>query len=153
MILIVHYNTPELTEALVRSINKWDPGFWEITVFDNSDRRRFPDGVADNVRIIDNTEGQIIDFRAFLRQYPTMFGEEFNDWASAKHTYTIDRCFDLLPDGFLLMDSDILLKRSPREFVDRSVAWSGTRRIYQTPKGDRQRLWPFLCWINVPVAR
>ena len=38
-IAIVHYNTPELTGALVQSIRKWMPAA-HITIFENSDDPR-----------------------------------------------------------------------------------------------------------------
>ena len=42
-IAIVHYNTPELTGALVQSIRKWMPAA-NVTIFENSDdpRRKLP---------------------------------------------------------------------------------------------------------------
>lgn len=153
-VLIVHFNTPELTRALVHSIRKQCRGDVRINVFDNSDKRPLPKWGG--VRIFDNTKGQLIDFRKFLEQYPDRFGDEGtrrNDWASAKHMKTIDYCFDLLPDGFILMDSDILLKQDITWMADRRFAWAGWRRQYKTPLGYRTRLWPFLCWLNVPVLR
>lgn len=150
-VLIVHFNTPELTRALVYSIRKQCRGDVRINVFDNSDKRPFPE--MDGVRVFDNTHGQLIDFRKFLSGYPERFGEWGNDWASARHAKTIDYCFDLLPDGFVLMDSDILLKRDITWMADRRYAWSGWRRLYGTPAGTRERLWPFLCWLNVPMLR
>jgi len=53
-----------------------------INVFDNSDKRPFPE--MDGVRVFDNTHGQLIDFRKFLSGYPKRFGEWKNDWASAR---------------------------------------------------------------------
>lgn len=153
-ILIVHYNTPELTGALVRSIWKWcGKDGVRINVFDNSTERPFPE--TEGVRIWDNTRGQLIDFKEFLGRYPLRFGEaeRGNDWASAKHCWTVDYCFDLLPGGFLLMDSDILLKGDVLWMADQGVAWSGWRRLYKTPRGVQERLWPFLCWLNVPMLR
>ena len=152
-VVIVHFNTPVLTTALVKSIRKWCGNDVKVNVFDNSDRAPFPQ--MDGVRIYDNTRGQLIDFKKFLAQYPERFGEveKQNDWASAKHCKTIDYCFDLFPDGFLLMDSDILLKKDVRWMADRRFAWSGWRRLYKTPYGVKERLWPFLCWLNVPVLR
>ena len=62
-VAIVHYNTPELTEAAIRSVWKHTPGC-RITVFDNSDKREFR--YKDDVAVIDNTRGQIIDFEMML---------------------------------------------------------------------------------------
>lgn len=152
-VLIVHFNTPELTQALVKSIRKFSRKEVRINVFDNSDKRPFPP--MDGVRIIDNTKGQLIDFNRFLAGYPERFGdvERKNDWGSAKHSKTIDYCFDLFPDGFILMDSDILLKQDYTWMADTRFAWSGWRRVYKTPYGYKERVWPFLCWINVPMLR
>ena len=58
----VNFNTPELVDALIKSIYK-NSGVPEkdinIIVFDNSDKRPF---VSDKVTVLDNTKGQIIDF-------------------------------------------------------------------------------------------
>lgn len=152
-VLIVHFNTPELTKALLKSIRKFARKEVRVTIFDNSTTRPFPE--TEGVRIIDNTRGQLIDFKKFLAGYPERFGEDEkrNDWASAKHSKTIDYCFDLFPDGFILMDSDILLKQDFTWMADKRFAWSGWRRVYQTPYGNKERIWPFLCWINVPMLR
>ncbi len=39
---IVHFNTPELTEACVLSVRKHGGKDYRIVVFDNSDKRPFP---------------------------------------------------------------------------------------------------------------
>lgn len=152
-VVIVHFNTPELTQALLMSIRKFARKEVRVTIFDNSTTKPFPE--TEGVRIIDNTRGQLIDFKKFLAGYPERFGddEKRNDWASAKHSKTIDYCFDLFPDGFILMDSDILLKQDFTWMADKRFAWAGWRRVYQTPYGNKERIWPFLCWINVPMLR
>ena len=40
-VAIVHYNTPELTEALVKSIRKHGGEEYQVVIFDNSDERPF----------------------------------------------------------------------------------------------------------------
>ena len=69
-IAIVHYNTPELTGALVRSIRKWMPTV-QITIFENSDdpRRKLPP-MGRRVWYLDNTRGQVVDFDAILARHP-----------------------------------------------------------------------------------
>ena len=67
-IVIVHYNTPKLTECLVKSINKFVEGA-KIFIFDNSNKSPFT-AKFDNVTIYDNTNGQIIDFDEWLKKYP-----------------------------------------------------------------------------------
>ena len=145
---IVHYNTPELTAALVRSIRKFTSGC-HITVLDNSDKRPFEP--SDGVSVLDNTRGQLVDFKALLGRYPDQ-QPTCNDQGSAKHIASVDYLFDILTDGFVLMDSDILLKRDIGIFWDESVAWMGSaeppRYSFMTP-----RLAPYLLWLNVPMLR
>ena len=56
-IVIVHYNTPLLTECLVRSINLFVKDAI-IYIFDNSDERPFT-AHFDNVLVLDSTKGEI----------------------------------------------------------------------------------------------
>lgn len=67
-ILIIHYNTPYLTECLVRSINLFVKDAI-IYIFDNSNEKPFT-AKFDNVTVFDNTKGQIIDFNKWLEKYP-----------------------------------------------------------------------------------
>lgn len=144
---IVHYNTPELTGALVRSLRKWSPSVG-ITVFDNSDRRPFP--AADGVTVIDNTRGQVVDFEAMIACHPYR-RPSFNGFASAKHIASVDALFDLLPGGFLLLDSDVLLMRDVTDLFDKTVAWKGYEEQFPDASYHRIRLHPFCLWINVPM--
>lgn len=151
-ILIIHYNTPELTEAAVRSVRKYCGEKWHVTIFDNSDKRPFWKPM-DGVTVLDNTKGQLIDFEEMMSHYPDRC-KTYNDYGSAKHCKSVDYCFDILKDGFVLMDSDVVLKQYAGFLVDKSVAWSGmvdcnTRRYGVTVN----RVLPFLCWINVPMLR
>ena len=149
-VCIVHFNTPMLTRATIRSIWKNTPDC-KITVFDNSDK--YPFGRMEGVNVIDNTFGQIINFERFLRNYPNKM-HTYNNWGSAKHTYTIDYLFNLFHDGFVLADSDILVKQDISDFFDESAIFSG--KIYSNPAMRTRfvpRLLPFLCWINVPMCR
>lgn len=147
----VHYNTPELTTALVRSIRKWMPEC-DITVFDNSNRRPFPP--MEGVRIIDNTRQQLVNFDAFLEQYPQR-DQTKSQCGSVKHTMSVEKLWEYLPDGFILFDADVLLKQSVADFVDPSVPWTGEIQHAMLIGGHplRQRLLPFCCWINVPMCR
>ena len=40
-IAIIHFNTPELTEALIKSIRKHGGEEYKVVIFDNSDERPF----------------------------------------------------------------------------------------------------------------
>lgn len=152
-IVIIHYNTPELTEATIRSVRKQCGDGWHITVFDNSDRVPFWKPM-NGVSVIDNTKGQVIDFEKMLSHYPERGETEDSNWGSAKHCKSVDYCFDLFPDGFILMDSDIVLKRDISDLCDDSVAWSGWVHCNTKFLGYTvYRVCPFLCWINVPMLR
>ena len=147
-VAIVHYNTPELTRATILSIRKHTPGC-NVYVFDNSDRRPFVP--MDGVTVLDNTRGQLVDFDAILSRYPGMI-ETGNNYGSVKHSLSVDYLFDVLTDGFVLMDSDVLLKRDISSLFDPRCIWSG-----EVFPGSRKKpvptLIPFLCWINVPFCK
>ena len=67
-VAIVHFNTPELTEACIMSVRKHGGMDYHITVFDNSDQRPFTANM-EGVTVIDNTKGQVIDFNKELAKY------------------------------------------------------------------------------------
>jgi len=160
-VLIVNYNTQELTAAAIRSLWKHHPDA-RVTVFDNSDAFPFvPDRQNKIVNcklsngkleVIDNTQGQLIDWDQWLEQFPEKMNNTQNNWGSAKHCYTVDYCLDRFPDGFLLMDSDILLTRDVSDLCDPSQAFVGET----APDPCRShfsvlRVLPMLCWINTPM--
>ena len=156
-VAVVHYNTPKLTRAAILSLWKHTPGC-RVVVFDNSDR--LPVGGCSEwdelrksplVTVVDNTEGQLISFGELLEQYPgrQAFDRNMSNFGSAKHTASVDRLFDMLPDGFVLMDSDVLIRQDISPIVDRGAAASGMLR----PNDGVMRLLPLLCWLNVPVLR
>lgn len=147
-VAIVHYNTPRLTTALVRSLRRFSPEC-RITVFDNSDLFRFPQ--MDGVRIIDNTRGQLVNFEQLLARYPGRL-QTVNDHASAKHIASVETLFGYLPDGFVLLDSDVLVKADISPLFDTSVPWAGMVE-HPSESFKRVRLAPYLLWINVPMCR
>ena len=147
--VIVHYNTPELTEAAIKSLWKNTPDV-RVTVFDNSDKRPFP--AMDGVTILDNTKGQLVDFDKMLERYPDKIKTACN-WGSEKHIASVDYMFDVYPDGFLLLDSDILIKKDVSAFFPRKLAWMGA--IEHKPKFWFQavRCFPMILWLNVPMLK
>lgn len=152
-ILIVHYNTPVLIDKLIRSINKTTPNA-DIYVFDNSDAKPF-ENIHGNVTLFDNTKGQYIDFDKWLSGYPTHLtsGAVHNRWASAKHAYTIQYCMDnLIKDEFVLLDSDVLVKKDLSELVDSSMCFCGTVEPESIDHMDIIRIPPFVCYINVKMC-
>lgn len=148
-VVIVHYNSPELTGAAIRSLNKTTPGC-RVHLFDNSDSRPFTEKIP-NVEVIDNTNGQVIDFEEFLKDYPDRVMEDMakSNFGSAKHCKSVDYMMDILPDGFILMDSDVLIKKNIKPFRDMVYSVSGV----EFGKHKVVLFQPFLCWINVPMLR
>lgn len=155
-VLIIHYNTPELTRAAILSLWKHTPGV-RVTVFDNSDSRPFAtDGLEayGKVNIIDNTKGQIVDWQQWLSTFPDKVPTPENEWGSAKHCYSVEQCLDRFPEGFILMDSDVLIKRDVTELADRNAAWKGGVQVNTRRFGlVIPRVIPYLCWINTPLLR
>ena len=149
-IAIIHYNTPAMTAALIRSIRKYNPDC-SITVFDNSDQVPLPRNLG--VNIIDNTQGQIIDFKAMIQRYPRRL-PTINNYASAKHIASVDYLFDALPDGFLLLDSDTLVKKDLTPFFDNDYLWVGMMdEIHNLQSWHHPRMAPYALYINVPLCR
>ena len=136
-ILIVNYNTQELTDACIKSINKTSPGF-NIHVFDNSDESPY-NNTFDNVSVIDNTKGQVIDFGKFLENYP----DRMEPCYSSKHCYTIQKFIDMFGKPFILLDSDVLIKKDLSGIWDKNQAFVGEIR--------GGRVLPFACFINPEI--
>ena len=67
-IAIINYNTPELTEAAIMSIRKHGGEDYRVVIFDNSNARPFTKKMR-GVEVIDNTEGQVINFDKELEKF------------------------------------------------------------------------------------
>ena len=149
-VCIVHFNTPVLTAHLVKSINKHTPGT-NIYIFDNSDKRPFVNAF-NNVTVFDNTKGQIINFDQWLKKYPNRekSGGKANKWGSAKHAYSVEKCMELIGEPFILLDSDVLIKKDFTPLYDDVVCYKG-EVIYQ-PNSKVKRVLPFICFINTPMC-
>ncbi len=91
-VLIIHYNTPELTAATINSLWKHTPNA-RVTVFDNSDERPFSPIGLDRLNkpnrenglftLVDNTRGQIVDWDQWLTQFPNKMPCPENNRGSA----------------------------------------------------------------------
>lgn len=150
-IAIVHFNTPELTEACILSIRKVGCQ-WPVTVLDNSDKRPF-NVKMNGVTIIDNTKGQIIDFDAELEKYPDKCWDmaKRSNYGSAKHMMSVQKLWELLPDGFILVESDVLITK-PFDFLwDENFAAVGKAQWFRGRRIEKDRLLPWLCYMNVPL--
>lgn len=150
-LVIIHYNTPELTEALYHSICKFTPNS-TVYIFDNSNMRPFPYKKFPKIHHIDNTKGQIIDFDKWLEGYPKKNASagKVNGWGSAKHCVSVEKCMELIKDEFILLDSDILLKKDVSCFVKPDKIYVG--EVVVQPKSTIKRILPFLCYINTPLC-
>jgi hypothetical protein len=151
-IAIVHYNTPELTAALVKSIRKVGMD-WPIVILDNSDSRPFTKRMK-GVKVLNNRKGQLIDFEKELAKYPdrnVALGAASND-GSVKHMLSVQKLWEMVPEGFILAESDILLKRDVSFLWDERYAAAGKVEWHRIqPSPERDRLLPFLCYMNVPL--
>ena len=153
-VCIVHFNTPELLEACILSIRKHGGEKYKIFIFDNSDERPWTKKMR-GVKRFDNTKGQIINFDEELKKYP----ERDKRWGCApgcdfgsdKHMMSVQKLWELVPEGFVLMDSDVLVKSSIESMFREdqcTVGYISTNSgVNHTP-----RLVPMLLWINVPMC-
>ncbi len=152
-ICIVHYNTPTMTRCLVMSINKYMPGS-KIYIFDNSDVLPFV-STFDNVTVFDNTKGKIINFNAVLEKYPQREQSrgKVNNYGSAKHSMSIQKCIELINDNFILLDSDVLLRRDLSPLCDENYVWvAGVEEWWNRSleeKAVKTRVCPFIVFMNV----
>ncbi len=150
-IAIVHYNTPELTEALIQSIRNVGCQ-WQIVILDNSDERPFTKRIK-GVKVLNNRQQQLIDFDTELAKYPDKC-EKLSykgNFASVKHMMSVQYLFGVLTDGFILMDSDILISKPFDYLWDEKYAASGHVMWTERRGGDPDRLRPFLCYLNIPL--
>lgn len=150
-ICIIHFNTPLLTECLIKSINKFTPDSL-IYIFDNSDKEPFTYR-QDNIVYIDNTKGQMINFDEWLKKYPNSnrSPEATRQHGSAKHAYSVQKCIELIDDNFILLDSDILLRQDISTLIDEQYVYVGQSVIQ--PKSTIHRVLPYLLFLNVKMMK
>jgi len=151
-IAIVHYNTPELTEACILSLRKTGC-FWPVIVFDNSDKRPFCVQMP-NVHVLNNTGGLFVDFEAELAKYPDRSNDyaKVSNYGSVKHMLSVQKLWELEPGGFILLDSDILLKKSITWLWDENFAACGkVQYLRRVGRREHDRLAPMCLYMNVPL--
>ena len=161
-VAIVHYNTPRLTQCAIRSLWKHTPGV-SVVVFDNSDRLTFlsKNGEfaaehADRLTVIDNTQGQQIDFDRWIEGFADREPSPGNNYGSAKHCYSVQWLMDHTDGPLLLMDSDVLVRRDVTPFFAHpDCAWVGEtgENVRRRFGYDFRKVQPFLCWLNTPLLR
>ena len=154
-VAIIHFNTPLLTECAIKSLRKHGGEMYRVVVFDNSDRALFTSKMR-GVEVIDNTQGQIIDFDKELEKYPerdrSIGCAKGCEFGSAKHMMTVQKLWELLPHGFLLIESDILIKKPVAEFFNHQYSVVGYAQKAQPHNPFKLgRMLPMLCYMNVPL--
>lgn len=153
-VAIVHYNTPELLDALIKSIRKF-MGDIQIVILDNSDQRPFTKHIK-GVKVINNRKQQLVNFDKELEKYPERCPDLAykGNFASVKHMMSVQYLMDeVLTDGFILMDSDILLKNDISYLWDENFAASGRIIWYKGRAPYQDRLQPYVCYLNVPMLK
>ena len=123
-----------------------------IYIFDNSDKNPFT-AKFDNVKILDNTKGQIINFDEWLKKYPNREKSpgRVNKWGSAKHCYSVEKGMELINDNFILLDSDVLLKRDISNLIINDAVYTG--EVITQPASTVKRVLPFICFINTNLCK
>ena len=166
-VAIVHFNTPELTEACVLSIRK--QGFeGRVVIFENSrswvtregekiEAKPYPAAEATgtgrrDVEIIDNSKGQLVDFDAELAKWKKDKDQGYSkgcNFGSVKHMMSVEWLVQNMDEPFVLADSDILLKAPIDDMFDDQYTAIGKTDGGMNVYGI-ERLLPFLCFINAP---
>lgn len=150
-VAIVNFNTPELTLAAIKSVEKHTKGC-TFHVFDNSNKR--PVKVPSYVEYIDNTKGQIVNWQQWLNKFPDREEEPTNNYGSAKHTYTIQLLIDHIGEELVLLDSDVLVHTDISGLWDNQYAFAAELRTNRGFWGaDVVRASPIVCYLNVPLMQ
>lgn len=154
-VAIVHFNTPLLTTALVQSIRKHGGENYKIHIFDNSDEHPFPRKRMRGVKVWDNRQGQLLDFEKELEKYPEKdesIGCAKGCWfGSDKHMMSVQKLWELIPEGFVLMDSDVLIAKDIDWMFMEEQCCCGYISTSSGPWAT-PRLAPMLLWINVKMC-
>lgn len=154
-VAIVHYNTPELAEAAILSLRKHCVEQYQVYVFDNSDTKPFTKKMK-GVKVFDNTKGKYVDFEAELAKYPNMEKKmgELSNQGSVKHMLSVQKLWELVPDGFILLESDVLISKNIDFLWDENFAACGkVQYLQRVGRKEKDRLAPFLCYLNVPLLK
>ena len=153
-VAIIHFNTPELTEAAILSLRLHGGLDYAVTVFDNSDKRPFKVKMP-GVTVIDNTKGQCLDFEKELAKCPNRsydMGVVFGGvYGSAKHMMSVQWLMDnVLTDDFILFDGDILIQKPIDVMWVRDHCAAGFVQSWRTSNNPFQidRYLPMLLYIN-----
>lgn len=147
---IVNYNTSKLINLLIKSIHKFVKSIdYDIWIFDNSDKEHLIlEEPWEDVHILDNTKGQLVDYNKELKKYVEMkYFKNFAGFISLKHALAVQ--YGLLDteisDNFILCDSDVLFINDIDFLTNADKITIGS---IETKAGDIERLAPYMCYIN-----
>ena len=150
-VLIVHHNTPNMMEHLLMSLDLHVPSY-HAYIFDNSNKSPYTNpNKRSNITYFDNTQGQLINFEEEWKKYPARMPYIVSPY----HCLSVEKCMELIDGNFILLDSDVLLKRDISELWDESQIFVG--EIQETHPGHCQatasRALPFVCFINNKMCK
>jgi hypothetical protein len=163
-IATVLYKRPEFIDLMLYSIEKHCKGPWHLYIYANHDMYYTPRRFADRVTVFDNTKGQLMPMHSKedLMKHAT-YGlishkqhKNYPIYCSMCHILSIQQLIDNIPDGFVLLDSDVIVLKDLQELVksDQVFVGSGFKDVGGLIRhqvfGNREAL-PFCCYINVPM--
>ena len=156
-IVLITFNTTELTNYCIRSINKTTPDC-TIHVIDNGgDFYNY--GVSDKFYLMENINpdtNNVIIYDNSNRSIFEYVGDKFNVnpmyRGSADHSYTIQQFIDQFNEPVLICESDVIVKKDLHEITDlltnNTLVVAGAETIYK-----QIRFKPYGCYINVPLIK
>ena len=148
---IVHYNTPELITCCISSVNKQYNNA-EIIVFENSDKYKFVNNF-DNVKIIDNSNGQILNFENEIQKFMKINNlsndvllrqKKASNFGTFKHSITIQWLIDNINEDFILLDSDILMKKPLPKLENEQICIADY---------NENRIYPYIIHLNTKLVK
>lgn len=147
---IIHYNTPIITTCLIGSIRKFHPDA-DITIFDNSDKQPFDKTLFEDIEYLDNTQQQLIHFDEYISKFTDTVesSRKINNFGSAKHAMSVEYLCNTFNNPFILLDSDVLLKRQVSCIYDENcICVSDIINCVYANKVKKPRIAPFITMIN-----
>ena len=105
------------------------------------------------VKRIDSTKGQVIDFEKELEKFPDRQAVylKLSNYGSAKHMMSVQKLWELIPEGFILVESDILVRQDITFLWQEEYASVGRIQRPSSYPHNIPRMLPMLCYMNVPL--
>ena len=158
-IAICNFNTTDLTNACINSVIAHIKNInYRIIVLDNSDEIPYINSTCKDVKILDNTKQQLLNFDSALAKFIWNNHAHSNN-GSFKHTYSIQYLINIcLTKKLLLLDSDVIVN-SNLDFIDfDNIVVSDTQlhlqpieqhtKNYNKPYISKSRFLPYIQLLN-----